>query len=210
MYILDESMAELVGIIIGDGCISCARNHYFVEIVGNPKDEGPFFDKIRDLTSKRIDKTPKITVRSRGLRLKIYSKAFVQYLIHVLHLPHGKGKNLLVQIPEPIEKNWRLAKACIRGIMDTDGSFFLARKGNNPHYPCLEITTTSRVLANQLRRLLTINGFRISTRVDARTPTPAFRIGIYGANMAQKWNSEIGFSNNKNIDKYRQYIETFK
>ncbi len=210
MYILDESMAELVGIIIGDGCISCARNHYFVEIVGNPKNELPYFDKIRYLVSKSTYKKPKITVRAGGVRLKIYSKEFVQYLIHELHLPHGRGKNLLVQIPEPIERDWRLAKACIRGIMDTDGSFFLARKGNNHHYPCLEITTTSEGLANQVCRLLSINGFRIRTRIDARTPVPAFRLGLYGNNMVEKWNREIGFSNEKNSDKYQRHIETFK
>lgn len=202
-YKLDKSLSELIGIIIGDGCIRYKNNHYFIEIVGNPKNEKEYyFNYIKNLVIDCVGKKPTIKIRARGLRLKFYSKEFVLYLVNELGMIYGKDKHKLVKIPYLIENNEKLLIPCIRGIVDTDGSVFFAKKEKNLNYPCIEITTTSRNLANQLIKILKNKGFNIRSREENRKDyLTSFRMGLYGEGMFRKWVDDIGFSNIKNIQK---------
>ncbi len=104
-YILNESMAEIIGVIIGDGCIYCKNNHYSIEIVGNPHCEKRYYNHLSNLISICFNKNPSLSIRERGLRLKFYSKDAVLYLINNINLEHGKGKHARIKIPEKILKN---------------------------------------------------------------------------------------------------------
>ena len=197
---VNKQLAELVGIIIGDGNIyynPSVRKYYF-EITGN-KLEKDYFSYISDLVFQILKKRPSISIRGRGLRLRLYSKEFVEYLIYNLNMPYGAQKGKRVKIPD-IFNNWNLIKYCIKGITDTDGSLFLSKKGNNLKYPCIEIVTTSKPLAYQLKKLLQ-NKIRIGFRKFSRFPfRDKYTVSINGKDRVNEWINEIGFSNPRKIN----------
>ena len=145
-----------------------------------------------------------IHIIGRGLRLKFYSKAFLEYLVYTLNLPYNKNKGPNIYIPSQILENGSFLRSCLRGIFDTDGSIFLADKGYRKDYPTLEINTTSSVLAYQLKEILS-SKFRIGFCKHQRGDTlPLFKIALNGESMVRRWFEEIGSSNQKHIERYKK------
>ena len=145
MKFLNNNLAELIGAIIGDGCISYKPeiHQYFIEIVGNINEEKEYFEYLKDIIKNELNLKVSITVRERGLRLKVYSKKFIEFLINDLKLIPNKEKCQNISIPDKIMDHSVLLNHCLRGIMDTDGSLFFADKGYRNNYPTIEISTTS-------------------------------------------------------------------
>jgi hypothetical protein len=213
-YNMDIYLAELIGIILGDGCLvyNEKKGNYYCEIVGNPSTEMEYYEKyIRKLVRKVFDRPSSINVRERGVRLKFYSKKVIGFIVNDLGLFYGKGKNLKAKIPDVIFKDYNLRRACLRGLIETDGSFYFSRKGKNLNYPSIEFTTTSKVLAIQVNQALVEEDFRVSFREEPREIyANAFRIGIYGVKQVEKWVSDIGFSKWDNQKKLRGWREKLK
>ena len=204
---LNNKVSELVGAIIGDGCISYKPeiNQYFVEIVGNPKEEKAYFQHLSSIFKEEFALKTFITIRERGLRMKIHSKEFVEFLVNQLKLVPNKDKGANIVIPSLILKKENLTKYCLRGIVDTDGSFFLSRKGKRLDYPSIEISTTSNNLAEQIRTFLS-KSFRIGFREFKQANyKKIYRVSLNGDKMVEKWFQEIGFSNPRNKRRYKRY-----
>jgi hypothetical protein len=159
---LTKGVAELIGVLIGDGYIYTNNRKYQIGFVGSPKTDREYFEKLKVLILNEWNKNITITLRERGLRIILYSKEICNFLINELKLEHGQDKCENVIIPEPILKNWDLAKHTIRGIVDTDGSVFVSDKPGAPNYPSIEITTTSLNLALQLKSVLESRNFRVA------------------------------------------------
>ena len=195
-------LSELIGVIIGDGNIhyNSKTRKYFFEITGDPKLERDYFEYVRTLISSLLDKNPKIYVRDRGLRIRVYSKEFVEFLINKLNMPYGEGKCEKVEIPELIySQDWGILKYCIRGITDTDGSLFVSKKPGIEKYPGIEISTTSKNLSLQLRKIISQKyriGFREFKKDNYRR---RYILSINGNIMVDKWIKDIGFSNKRKL-----------
>ena len=203
---ITPNFAELVGVIIGDGCIRYKPkiNQYYIEIVGNKDHEKEYFLYLKNLIKKETNLNSFIKIKSNCIRLRIYSKKLVEYWIYYLNLPYNKIKGENIFIPEIIRSNTSLRNDCIRGITDTDGSLFLANKGYRNDYPTIEISTTSKKLAIQIKTILSKN-FRIGFRkFKAQNYRMIYRISINGDKMVQKWVKLIGFSNTRNIKRYKK------
>lgn len=98
----------------------------------------------------------------------------------------------------------------IRGIMDTDGTIFVSKKPGIERYPTIEITTTSKVLANQLRIILLRQGFRVGNIRESTSKLStrvAYRVPLYGKENIRKWLNEIGFSNEYKLNRAINYIQ---
>jgi hypothetical protein len=196
-------LSELIGIIIGDGNIYYNQklNKYYFEITGNPSNEKNYYQYISNLIYNLLGKKPTVRIGGRGLRLRVYSKEFVEFLIFDLKLPYGKNKGSTVKIPNYISsKEWNILKYCIRGITDTDGSLFIAKK-NKKDYPCIEISTTSKGLAFQLKELLSTHykiGFR---KFRPKNFKEKYTLSINGKQRVNQWIKDIGFSNKIKIKK---------
>ena len=80
---MNKKLSELIGIIIGDGniCYIPKIRKYYIEITGNPKNEESYYDYISQLFFDIIGKSGTILFRNRGLRIRVYSKEFVEFLI---------------------------------------------------------------------------------------------------------------------------------
>ena len=90
------------------------------------------------------------------------------------------------------------------------GLFFYSRKGNNLAYPTIEISTTSKPLAFQLKEILSKEfriGFRSFKPGDYRT---IYRISLNGYKMTSKWIKDIGFSNDRHKKKIRVGLQGFE
>jgi hypothetical protein len=192
---LSDSECELIGAIIGDGHIHKKHPKYYVGITGNIKTDKEYFNKLSDLINKTWDKNPQIKTRERGLRLRFYSKQIVRRLTEKFDLPFNFGKCYKVKIPSEIALNWNFAKHTIRGIVDTDGSIFTANKPGSPNYPSIEITTSSKGLARQLRGILIIQGFKVAKIWKYKSKAFTYKIPLNGKKNLKKWVEEIGFSN---------------
>jgi len=134
---LNSKISELIGAIIGDGCIRYKPEigQYYLEIVGNKDKEKQYFDYLKNILKKEFNLNTHIKTRERGLRLKAYSKLFVEFLINELNLPYNKEKGENIIIPKQIAQNPELLRYCLRGIVDTDGSLFLSNKSHRQDYP---------------------------------------------------------------------------
>ena len=207
---ITKGKAEIVGIYIGDGYIYKNGNKYQIGFVGNPITDVSLFERVKELIKKEWNKEVNFKVRDNGLRMVFRSKKVSDFLIKDLKLTFGKGKCERVVIPEIISKDWNLAKFAIRGIMDTDGSVFISKKPGVERYPTMEITTTSLVLANQLRDILLSQGFRVGNirkSTSRLSRLPAYRVALYGKNNIRMWIKKIGFSNKYKLNRAKSYIQ---
>jgi len=176
--------SEFIGALLGDGNIWAKK--YELVITGDRIKDKDYFEYLSRLVEANFDYKPHIRFRSGGLRLVIRSKSIFSSIKR--HLPNGK-RALSVEIPAGLDE-----KAVLRGIFDTDGSIFFSRKPGVDKYPCIEISTISCKLAEQLVELLSELGFRPRIRTDLRIHR-VYIIALNGKNQARKWLADIGSSN---------------
>ncbi len=212
--IINENNAELVGAIIGDGYIYKKYNKYRVGFVGHPVTDEKYFEHLKKLIKKEWNKEAKSVFRERAIRMVINSKEIVNFLIDDLKIPFGKIKSKTVIIPEQIRKDWNLAKHTIRGITDTDGSVFAAKKPGVEKYPSIEITTISKNLAEQTKTILEEQGFRVAKIWQFKSKFKSkvsknigYRFGLNGKANLRKWIEEIGFSNPYKLQRAKEYLD---
>ncbi|MDO8627139.1 MAG: LAGLIDADG family homing endonuclease [Candidatus Diapherotrites archaeon] len=193
----DRGECELIGAIMGDGYIYTNNSKYVIGLTGNIITDKEYFEYLKNLIEKTWDKKPQLRIRSNGIRLRFNSKAVVSRLIHYFEIPYGKAKAEKVKIPQKLLE-WEYAKHVIRGIVDTDGSIFVANKPGSPNYPSIEITTVSHELAIQLRNILIEKEFRVANIWSYKSKLSkltTFKVPLNGVQNVRKWVDEISFSN---------------
>lgn len=209
---INKELAELIGLIIGDGHImyQSYNRTYRLTITGDVKEDKEYFEKISNIIFKIINKKPKIKERkiiTRGvhtgnsLKLYINHKKFVEYLINELELIYGKDKAFKVIIPLKF-LDWCYSKHILRGIFESDGSLYFSKSKviKYPSYPRLEIRTSSKKLAYQIYEILKKRNYRIQIM---KTKYNDFKVYLSGKEMLNKWINEIGFSNINTITKHK-------
>lgn len=126
---LNGKIAELVGAIIGDGNLWSDGRHYRVELTGNPNLDVEYFRYLSEIISSELGENPRSKIRQRGLRIRVCSKELFDYFSEYLGIPVSSGKAKKVKIPKKVvEASWGIKCKCIRGIADSDGSFFFSDK----------------------------------------------------------------------------------
>jgi len=207
---ISKELAELVGIIMGDGNIYRKYNKYRIGFVGDIVNDKLYFDYIKSLIEKEWKKEARIFIGGRGIRIVINSKETCLMLINDLGLPFGEGKGEKVTIPKIIAKDWNLVRHTIRGIIDTDGSVFVSKKPRIEKYPCIEISTTSPKLAEQLKQILEERGFRVNKirkSMSKLSKLVTNRIVLNGKENLRKLVNEIGFSNPYKLERALSYLK---
>lgn len=195
---LSEGLAELVGIIMGDGCLSRSNKKYVVYICGHKFDDFKYHDKvIRKLFLDVFNKTTKISKRRYENTIFIrFSDKKIFYILKSLGIPVGKKYGFL-HIPDWIKKDKSLAFSFIRGIVDTDGYLYIRKnKFVSPH-PSIRIRSKSVEFLSEILIILKHNGFfgKICTSGGCST------LSIVGHQNFKRWLELIGFSNPKHMRK---------
>jgi len=196
---MNELLAEYLGIITGDGCLSLSTpsakgtgNKYYIFICGHSIDDLDFLYQVKDMTKELFDKDVNIINKSKEncSFIKFSNKNIFYYLSN--YLPIGK-KYYSIRIPDEILESDKLFCAFLRGYFDTDGTIVFVRT----NYPRLEIKSKSFILLNQVISKLRKLGFYGSVSKCAE----CFRLELAGHKNLKRWLNLIGFRNKKHLKK---------
>ena len=190
-----KELAELFGILLGDGSIT----KYYVKIYLNRIADKKYYPYIIKLSRKlfpNIPVTHKHRIQKGTTEIQISSKDVCDYLKSVDFDPKIR------YVPFWIIKNINFIKATIRGLIDTEGSvgikYFKGKKSNRM-YKQLTFTNKNKFILQFMEKSLEKLGYR---------PTKSSNKNIYISNRKDitKYLDEIGSNNPKIIRK----IETKK
>jgi len=197
---MSNDFLELVGIIIGDGNLRKDRTHNFVEITGDIKKDKSYFNYILNLVNQFTFDTITLKERSKGLRIRISSRYFLNSLLEFGMHPN-KNKLHHLRFLENIKLNDRIP--IIRGLMDTDGC--VIQRSNRQNF--MEIATCSRFLANWINTSLKELGFRsFIMKYTNRKNQTIYRVWLSGRKNISKWIELIGFSNEFKYNKAKEIL----
>lgn len=196
-----EELAELIGIILGDGNIhrfikGRKVRSYMVWIAGDKRYDYDYLTKyVKKLIEDLFNIKAKIEERkSNEILIIVHSKQVVDYLIK-LGLKAGDKIRNNISIPKWIFKNKKYLKACIRGLIDTDGCIYTL-KPNYPNLYQLSFKNYNYKLLEDTRKAFIELGYPIS-RISSN-----IQIYLSQQKYIRKFYKEIGFSNDKHLKRY--------
>ncbi len=193
---INEELAELIGIILGDGSLS----KYHVAVTLNSIDDLEYSHYVISQFEKIFKVTPKVYVRKRmkALDIVVARINLVSFLIEK-GLVQGRKVRNQVSIPKWIMENSGCARACVRGLVDTDGTFFKHKyfvKNKMYSYNKISFSSASVPLRNDVLAVLTSAG------IKAHISTTNVRIDA--VEDVKKYMKFIGSSNPKHLKKHRE------
>ncbi|MDP2630774.1 MAG: hypothetical protein Q8P56_05195 [Candidatus Uhrbacteria bacterium] len=192
-----EELAEFVGIILGDGGIS----DYQVIVTLNSEDEQEYASFVIHLARSLFRIPVRVSFRKNSLSmdLVISRVALVRFCTEKLGLLRGDKIKHQVDIPEWIKKNQKYAVACVRGLVDTDGSVFTHRykvNGKLYSYKKLEFCSRSEPLRFSVHRIL--GSLAIKGRLSR-----GYDIFIDDQKQVKRYFQVIGSHNPKHLMRYK-------
>ena len=191
---INKNVAEIAGVVLGDGSIYSNTKYgtYQIRIASNLSKENeyatrylkPLFERTFGI-SGRITERPKMGV----MYLEFDSRELVRFFSDIgLYKKNG--------VPEWIKDNKRFSAACMRGLIDTDGCIHrLSKKDPNLRRICFKNTNIR--LLEDFRNIAINLGFH---------PSKIIHGNVFLTRKADiiKYIEKIGFSNPKNIKKLKE------
>lgn len=186
----EVNFAEFYGILLGDGCV-------FSNLSGFSISGDKLLDKhyhevyIKNLINYLFGTNPSFyySKKQRSVSCFFYSKKVAEFLIKT-GFPKGVKYKTNPVIPQFIFKNSNNLSACIRGIMDTDGSL--------SYHPHSKVMIHLSITSPSLRRSVLCGLEEIGIKGGEFNKG----IMIYGKDKIKNFYEKIGFSNKKNQIKY--------
>lgn len=113
------NLAELIGVILGDGNIYKFPRTECLRIVSNTSHKG-FVDRYAKIVERIFFKKPHVAERSdsNATNITIYEKNISKRL----GIPTGSKKDLLIVVPKWILNNQKYIQRYLRGLYESDGS----------------------------------------------------------------------------------------
>lgn len=192
----NESLAEFIGIYLGDGSLT----KYFLKIAGDKRYDLNYFNYVNKLAFDSFGITGKIyhDKKTNLLSLVFFSKELCSFFTSELGIKIGdKIRNKSI-IPNFILRDRHLSLACLRGLVDTDGS--ISRRGRNGSQFTITFTNHNLPLLLQVKKICNDNG--LFTFFSEKEKC----IGTNKAEKIKDYFSKVGSSNLRHIVRY---IERF-
>lgn len=117
----DGDLAELIGVVLGDGHIGKLPRTEDLTIAANSKNTG-FIKRYAGLVKRLFDKEPHFykAGKNKGCtRIRIYQKEISKRL----GIQAGARKNQIIKIPDWIIEDREYLKRYLRGLYEAEGSF---------------------------------------------------------------------------------------
>ena len=147
-------LAEFLGLVMGDGGIS----HYQVIVTLHHIDDLAYSTFVVRLMKKLFGVRPHIYHRpDDSINDIVLSRRELVEFLHELGLPIGNKVKQQFDIPHWIKRSKPFAIACVRGLVDTDGSVFTHSyvvNGKRYRYKKLSFTSRSRPLQVSVAKIL--------------------------------------------------------
>jgi intein/homing endonuclease len=198
-----KELAELIGIILGDGNLheykkSKKIRSYMLRIAGDYRKENAYISLyVFNLCKALFKIEPKISVQAsrNEIFVILHSKEVVNFLKEAGLKPGDKLKSQ-VGIPQWVFEDKIFLKSCIRGLVDTDGSIY-RMSAQDPQLLRISFTNFSDALLESFKNALVLLGYH---------PTSAHH-KVYLSRKADitKYLKEVGCSNDKNIARLRSF-----
>lgn len=203
----DKIVAQLYGILLGDGCISkVGYKYYFVSITGNSTDDKKFFKYVIELLKALTGKTYPIKKKKgkNAIEINFCNKKLFNFLSS-LEFPIGKkGPNL--KIPSIFKED--RYKFIVQGYFATDGCLVITNN-NGISYPRIEFSSISKGLLDQVLAYLIeigmIGKIYLSKKYSNPNWHPIYRIQCNGNKNLEVFRKKVGFINIKHRDKYYKW-----
>jgi len=196
-----EQLAELCGIIMGDGHV----NNYQISMTTNLRTDYKHALFVQKLF-KSCFSTP-VSIRKRYNKnvviVVLSSKVAADFLVKK-GLVRGHKINADMRIPAWIKKNKAYSKAFIRGLFDTDGCVYLDKhqiKGKLYKYIGWTITSNAGTFLLDVTNLMEQLGFPVTKRPSQNS------VFLRRREEVKRYFAEIGTSNSKHKARYRQFLE---
>ena len=197
----NHRLAEFVGILLGDGCISVYEKHHRLQITLHSEDDVKYADYVSKMIHGLFDVEPKIKYRKNEntLDVHVFKRDLIRFLIEEVGLKPSPKWNT-AEIPEWIVKDF--GKDVLRGYADTDGSVVITNN-NGIRYPRIEMKICPSPMQNQFIQILKDLDFRFGVYQIGKGQ---IRIQINGKNELKKWVDKVGFANQRKLDRANSFF----
>lgn len=194
-------LAELIGIMLGDGCLA---GRYQASVSFNSQTDREYSRYLEELLQRLFGVAATITYRpgTRGGSVTVSSRAVVEYL-QVQGLRNGSKVFHQVDVPKWIWGKPGYRRACLRGLMDTDGSIYGYTHqvyGRMYRHAALCFANRSLPLLRSVERLLLEEDFRPRTK--------QYQVYLHRQKEIQRYFRRVGSSNPKHLTRYQRIIAT--
>lgn len=205
--LLNSELAEFVGILLGDGSIGIYKSRsgnreliqYRVQITCNSVDDKDYIKYLENLFNHLFSIKPRKSFRDiKTCDLRTFGRSLVEFLTNNVGLELAPKKGRAI-IPDRYLDN-DLELDILRGYFDTDGSVVITNN-NGTIYPRLEMKICPSPMKDQFINILKRRGFRFGVYTIINNEV---RIQMNGRSQLEKWIKEIGFHNQKHLDKIKK------
>ena len=199
---MKRNFAYFLGVLCGDGYIS---KEGMIEIKVELKEYGEFLTKIiEELYGKKAKIIFEKYNNHSYYRVYFYSKSITRSLDkYGLTSP----KTFSVIIPKEIKKSDKRTKALfLRGLYDTDGSFYTKINKTIQNYPTINLESRSRELVEETYYILKQMRLNPKMTVYNKRNKPAFLLRLYGFKELGKYMRVIGFYHPEKFKKANKTI----
>lgn len=149
MFKKNGDLAELIGVVLGDGHIESFPRTESLTISGNSNNIG-FINRYAKLITKLFHKSSYVAKTNKAMsctRIRIYQK----YISKRLGIPAGNRSKIKISIPRWILKNKHFLLRHLRGLYEAEGSFSVHKPTCT--YKFLFSNTNESLLRNVYRGL---------------------------------------------------------
>lgn len=197
-----SKLSEFIGAMLGDGYIKTNKTQLGISL--NIETDYAYALYIQSLIKELFGLNSSICHdgSDKSITLLVSSRNLVEFLIDKGLKPGDKVKNQ-VDIPNWINLKKEYKIACLRGLIDTDGSFYLYRhKVLNKFYCNFAIcfTNHSLPLLKSVYNILRIMRFNPIVSKDNR-------IYLHKKNDIDRYLKEISTNNPKHLLKFKNYLK---
>ncbi len=190
-----KNIAEFVGIMIGDGSITNSQ----IQISMSSIVDKEYIPYIKKLIEDQFRVYVSIIRPSYANVIKIIvSRKELVFYCQKIGLRKGNKLKEGLSVPEWIFKNKEYQKACLRGVMDTDGCIFNERhiyKNRKYSYKRWNITSASLRLCKDIYKMLENLGFNPRIR-NSRC------VQLENKNEIERYFEIVGTRNPKHLRRY--------
>ena len=190
-------LAEFAGIMMGDGGISTKQ----VFITLHSEDDHEYSLYVMKLIRNLFQVIPSLRYRkdAKAIDIVVSRKNLVDFCVQI-GLKVGNKIRQGLDIPVWIMRNEQFQKACIRGLVDTDGCLFFHRytvNGKQYIYKKINFCSASPPLINSVFKIFSKLGFRPRITYDKR------QIYLDSQTDVKNYFNIIGSSNAKILKKFQ-------